>query len=729
MITMDFETRSTCDLKKAGAYKYSQDINTEVLCLAYKIDDGPTKLWHPAFENYDILEAPRPKDLIDLIELGEIVEAHNAGFEYAIWHNTLMRDYPFFPEIPENNFRCSAAMASHFTLPRTLEGAAKALRLPIEKDMEGNKLMLKMCKPRKPTKTERKMYKELGLDVNEEIFYHESKEDLLRIFKYCEGDVETEYAVSQALKPLAGNELEYWLMDQRLNRRGIYCDKELVEKALTMAEVAIRKLNGELAEITNGKVLKATARAKLSDFCKSQGYPLENTQAIYVKEKLEDPEIPAKVAKVLQICLDVNKTSISKYKQMLKQICSDNRLRDNHMYYGADRTGRWSGKGFQPHNFVRGFTKDMEDACSDLLNFNDIESLELLHSNIMDYLSKLTRGALMATPGKILHVADFAAIEARVLLWLVEDERGLDIFRKGEDIYKDMASGIYNKDIKKITKDERFMGKQSILGLGYGMGVETFDDTCVKYGVENERKFYKKVVDIYRKEKFPKVSNFWGEVENAAISAVLEPGKTVEIYKVKFKMQGRCLFCKLPSGRCLTYYEPLVVKRLKWYFPAVAKTGKDSSIMVSTKIGVSEGIARGIAKKRATEASKRLLEKGIFGKDQTSSREVRTSTQLTLTYMSRFNTKWLREETYGGKLTENIVQAIARDLLAAAMLRIDKHPDYELLLTVHDEIITETDKNITDIKILEDLMVELPEWAKGCPIDAEGWVGLRYKKD
>lgn len=717
--TIDFETRSILSVRDVGAFIYAHHPSTQVLCLAYKIGEAEAKLWHRGHPSLGIEESPFPEDLAQAIADGCLVEAHNNTFERWVWEVSLLREFPNFPKIPLKNMRCSAAKAAAFALPRALKDLAKALRLSTEKDMEGYKAMMKCCKPRKLTAEEKKEYKAQGIDPNTVVLWHNVKEDYLRTNTYCVQDVVVEHACSESLPELNPIELEYWQMDQRMNARGFYCDMALCHSALKMSEKAATSLNAELNAMTSGAVPRGSCRGKFKKWIHTRGIDLPNTQAKTL-EKFLKTDLEPDIQRALEISIQVNKTSASKFKSMLKSVHTDSRIRDTMVFNGA-RTGRWAGARVQPHNFLRGFNEWMEQVCEDIL-LNDPEIMEILYGEVLPTLAKATRGAISAPPGRDLIVVDFAAIEARVLLWLIDDEENLDrLFRSGLDPYKIMASSIYNVVYDQVIKDQRFIGKQTILGLGYGMGPEKFDDTCTGYGVENPRDFYKEIVELYRKETFPLIPAFWKAIEKAAIEAVKNPGKTIPCGKVKWAMKGRFLYCQLPSGRLLAYAEPLIRSRVSYAWEAVnIETGKPSTIRVTQNPKYSENVAWQKAFKIAKEAGKRIV-----------ARQPYSQTKDQLTYMhvnSSKEGKWERTETYGGKLTENVTQAVARDLMANGMLNADNNQDYDILLSVHDELISEVDEDKGSMDEYAELLTTIPVWAQGCPIAAEGWRGKRYKK-
>lgn len=726
---------------------------TEVMCFCWNFSEDPIEQvyeWQAGFPHLGIDQSPFPQELADRIAAGEILEAHNAFFEWCIYNHVWRKMLPDLPELPLSQIRCSAAKAAAFALPRALDKAIAALGLPQKKDMGGSANMLKLAKPRKPTAEEKRHFKAQGIDPETVVLFLEDREMILRNTQYCAQDVRAERGLSSVLRELPPRELEFWQMDLRMNARGITCDMALVHIAIKLAEEDTDRQNAELKKLTGGAVEKASGRVKFKQWMHDNGVKIPNTQGAVIDILLgHDPEdeeataelrmelrglteaLTPKTRRALEIVRDVNRSSVAKYKQMVIQVSEGNRLRDMMLYCGAARTGRWSGKGVQPHNFIRGYSEIMQEVCNDILKA-DPERLRLLYNgSVLEVLSKATRGAMVAAYGKKLMVADFAAIEARVLLWLANAMTALDVFYRGEDIYLDMASAIFkypctNKDDFPF---ERKVGKAAILGLGYQMGWEKFEDECRnKNGItDQEPKFFKDVVRVYREERFPEVKSFWYDLNEAAIQAVrqydpktMSKGPRIQCRRLAWFMWGQFLHMELPSGRLLSYFRPLIKTRVTYMFPALNERGHECSVMVSGPADLTEAAAKRKAQSLAKIAAKQLIPNG--------SPTVFKSDTLTFMHENSVTRQWERKETYGGELVENATQATARDLMAEAMLRVDNHPDYDLLLSVHDEEIAECDEDKGSVEEFEALMEELPDWAEGCPVDAEGWEGYRYRK-
>ena len=657
MIYLDFETRSEADIKKVGAWEYSLHPSTDIICLAAKQNGERVCL----ITQEQLQTLTRKKEvgrtILSEAVIGgkEIFESHNAFFEQAIWKNIMVKRYGW-PEIEDHRWRCSAAVAAYHALPRSLQTAGAALGLGVVKDLEGKKVMLQLCKPKSKTG---------GFMLPED-----SADKFQTLYDYCKSDVEAEFALSTRLGGLPERELEIWQLDQKINLRGVYVDREAVKGALKILEEYIGKLSKEVLEISEGAFETVNQRAKVIVWCQEQGESVNAYDKAYLAGVIDSIKNP-KVKRILEIRQALGKTSTAKYEAMLNSSTSDGRIRDVLKYHGA-LTGRWSGRLVQFQNLPRGNIKDMETSVK-MIKRGSATAIEMLHSNVMNFMSAAIRGMVCAPEGKLLVVSDFAAIEARVLGWLAGSEKMLNQFRNGEDLYKDMASKIYHVPIEEVTTEQRQLGKAAILGAGYGMGEATFYKTCLSWGITVSEELARVAIQAYR-NNYPQVPLCWKEQERAAYAAVRSRQKII-CGKITWSVESGFLKCLLPSGRSLHYYSPkFEVKKSDW----------------------GDGVE--------------------------------------LTYLGEKLGGCYRIGTYGGKLVENIVQAIARDLMAEAMLRVEKS-GFEVVLSVHDELVAEFDTEgltNTDLvkvqKNFDNLMAKTPDWAVGCPVESSGWIGKHYKK-
>lgn len=635
---IDFETKCRTNIK-AGASRYAQD--ADILCLSYQIGDEPIKSWRPG--------EPDPEDLLEHIRNGGILYAHNAAFEMAIWRHVCVPKQGW-PEVDISQWRCTQAEVLAVALPGSLANAGDALDLGIKKDIEGHKLMMKMCKPRKPSKHNKSEW-------------HDKPEDMDRLVEYCEQDIRAERAVHDAIPRLSLREQSVFTFDAIVNQRGIKIDRELAEAVIDVWGQYTEKLNEELEEITFGGITSADEVKAITKFLPRIGADVTSINKEAVTDLLTK-DLPPTAKRILEIRQSSALSSIAKFQKMLECIEPDDRVRGCFQYHGAAQTGRWAGRLFQPQNLPRGGLKaESLESLVSLVKTRDIETIELLSPlPVGKLLSSLCRSAIIAEDGKKFMVCDFASVEARGLAWSAGEEWLLEAFRSGKDAYKEMASAIYSVPYDKVNKDQRFYGKTAVLGCGYGMGHAKFRMTLEAQGVFASEEFCKAVVDAYR-SKNSKIQRFWYAVERAAVDAVrmLTPQK---VGPYIFHMQDRWLKARLPSGRDISWYKPTLTPGK--YNPELNYMGVDP---------------------------------------QTG--------------------KLRRESAYGGKIVENLIQALCRDLLVEAMSRLEKH-GYTVVMHIHDEVVCEVEKG--SIEQVEAIMSEVPKWAEGFPVGAEGFECRRYRK-
>lgn len=645
-IHIDFETRSELDLTKVGANRYARHSSTEAVCMAFAPLKGSPSLCIPATDLLCPIQAE--------IDIGELIYGYNVGFERAIWRHIMVPRFGW-PDIPDNQWRCSAAKGATHALPRALKHITEAMSLSHHKDVAGHKLMLRLCRPRKPTKANPSKWSGTPDEFNQ-------------LYAYCLDDVQAERALSKRIRELNPLELRIWQLDQKMNDRGIMVDVDGVQAAIEVGHEHKEFLKKEFTELTNIFVKKSIPPSKFLTWLNSNAVHATDTQKQTVVDLLKDETLEPKMRRVLEIKQELNKTSTAKYEKILMGVCKDRRLRDLLMYHGAS-TGRWAGKLVQPQNLPKNTLSDALRAL-ELLKARCLPAFELVYPEVLTTLSKMIRLSFMASPGKRMYGGDYSAIEARVLLWLAGDKHALGMFRKGADLYKDLASTIYHTNYDDVTFEQRDMGKRGILGCGFGMGAERFKANCKEVAdLEIPLSLAQKVIDIYR-DKYSSVTHLWHIQENAAMRAAVS-NKSHRAGYVMWAKHDDFLYCRLPSGRCLTYYKPKIES-------------------VETPWG-----------------------------------EMRPA--LTFMGINAQTRQWERQSTYGGKIVENITQAVARDLMAEAMLRVED-AGYEMLLTIHDELLSERLKGEGDEKEFAALMAVLPAWAEGLPVKVEGWSGERYLK-
>jgi DNA polymerase len=661
-LSIDFETRSVVDLRSTGVYPYAQDPTTDIWCMSYAFDDdGVIKTWAPRYPyqtgdgewRWHTLEFP--DEVRAHVEAGGTIRAHNAQFERLIWREILEPRYGA-PTAALEQFECSAAEAAEMGLPRNLAGVASVLGAETQKDMEGHNLMMRMCRPRS----------QKGSTVT----WWDVPDRVARLIAYCENDVRTEQAISKSLRRLTPKERELYLLDQRINDRGITLDIHLCKQAKTLAAVNIERSTAAIHELTGGKVEKLSQNARMLEWLRGQGMETDSIDKHAVAAMQAREDLDPKIEAFLQLRAEGAKTSVAKIESMLQCVGGDGRMRGLLMFFGA-HTGRWSGRLVQPHNFPKGKVANAEEYIPLVLKgargYDELDLLEVP----MEVLSSLLRPMMTAGPGRELVAADFVGIESRVLAWLAGDKAKVARMLSGKDEYKRLAAQIYGIREEDVTKAQRQFGKVGELGCGYGMGAAKLIDTAAKqFGVTMTEDEAALVVHTYRSMN-TEVIDLWYNLEAAARRAVVNPGTTVQVGPLKFSKRGAYLWVILPSGRPMAYPSPRIIER------------------------------------------------------ETPWGEKRPS--LECWGVNGYTRKWESYDLYGGLWAENVVQAISRDLLAEAMLRLDG-ADYPVILSVHDEIVSEVPLGAGSLDEFLEVMTALPSWAAGCPVSAEGWRGVRYRK-
>jgi len=635
IVSVDFETRSAVDLRKTGVYIYADDPSTDVWCMAYAFDDEEPKVWTPG--------DPIDVRLEDYIVEGGKLRAWNANFERVIW-NKIMVPRHKWPRTGASQWFCTMAQASAMGLPRALGQAADVLGVEQQKDKSGQALMMRMARPRRTNPD--------GSHV-----WWDTPDKMAALISYCEQDVRTEIAVAERLVEMDQQERQVFLLDQRINDRGVMLDRDLLNRVRVLADNSKEEIDAEIARLTKGKVTGATKGVDLVKWLNSYGVRTKSVDKQHVAALLARDDLHPVIRKVLELRQDGAKSSTAKLDSMENAAGPDDRMRGLLVYHGA-ATGRWSGKLVQPQNFPRPAKKqdELNEIIAKLKRGESVAD----HGAGTQIASDLLRSMLIAKPGHRLLFADYSAIEARVLAWLAGETTLVETFAKGGDVYRVMAKDIYNKPVDKIDGNERQVGKMAILGCGYGMGGKRFAEQCAAMGIAVDVEEAKRIVSVYR-EANSAISGYWRQLEE----------EFLENCRGVISKKGSFARLPLKSGRCLTYHNPRIVER------------------------------------------------------ETPWGEKRESVEVdTLNSVTR---QWTSQIIWGGLLTENVVQATARDLMAGAMMRLEM-AGYPVVMSVHDEIICEVPAERGVLAEMIELMVEVPAWAKGCPIAAEGKAGLRYEK-
>lgn len=652
--TLDYETKSEADLKKVGAYEYARHPSTEIICLAYKINGGKTKIWRPG-ERF-------PSELILVFRRKDFeLHAHNAYFEQVITRFVLVKYFDLECELPPERWFCTAAKAAAVAIPRNLEMAARVMRLSQLKDMAGSRVMKKYMKPTRKWTT----WANAGRVGPEPQKWYDDEFELADIYDYCKTDVEVEELLDATLPDLSPYERKVWLINQKMNLRGIQVDVATVKKIIAQIKEESITLEKEFRQIT--KLESVGQRDKLLKWLVSQGVNLENMRAKTIADALDSGKLPKLAHRVLEIRSQVSKTSNKKYNAFIDRAGTDGRVRDLSLYHGAS-TGRESGTGLQIQNLPKGKVKNILTAI-DVIQKEGLEGVKFYYPKPFDVYSSCIRGMITSSKDHELAVADYNAIECRILNWLAGNKEVLTDFAKGKDPYKKQASFIYSKPQDEITDDERFVGKIAELACGYQMGASRFLQTCIDWGAKGiTEDLAKKAVKSYRDTHQP-VVRLWGVMEKAAIHAVKKPGVKVTIAKVTWLFKDNFLWCTLPSGRKIAYFGAMVkMKKAPW----------------------GESLPK-----------------------------------LYYWYMDPLTKQWVNGPTYGGSIVENICQATAACVTRNGVMNASE-AGYQFMFQVHDEIICES-KNV-DLPEYERLLTTLPKWADGLPVKVGSWRGFRYRK-
>jgi DNA polymerase bacteriophage-type len=659
----DLETYSEIDLRARGLHNYATHPSTGIHCFSYGFTPDDIQTWTEG-EKF-------PGVIYDHIAHKGIFTAWNAAFEIALWNECAMHKYGW-PRLPVEQVRCSMAAAYAMGLPGALENVAPALGLEQRKDAAGKRIMLQLAQPRE----DGTFWRPWG-----------DPEKFERLYSYNRQDVRTEMGVLDRIMELSPGEQEIWQLDYKINQRGIMVDLPSIDRAIRLVDQEQLRLNAEMLRVTEGVVGKCSEVQMLVKWIRSQGVEIKGVAKADVLDALADETLPGNVEAALQLRKEAAKSSTAKLVAMRERASSDGRVRNLHQYHGA-ATGRWAGRGIQVQNFPR-TRPDIkpEDVVDIIANLGNRDYIDTMYGPCMDALADSLRGMLMAAPGHDLLAVDYAAIEARVLAWLAGQEEVLDIFRTHGKIYEHAAAGIYHVSLDEVTKAQRQIGKVAVLALGYGGGVGAFQSMARNYNVKVPDAEADQIKVAWR-QAHPKIVQYWYDLENAAITAVLDGGKHtagVKGREVIFLKNGSFLWCRLPSGRALCYpYPEIRTVQTPW-------GDLKEALTYMTELDSSQ-----------RKSSKVLDDPAAHG-------------------------AWQRISTYGGSLAENVTQAASRDLLADALLRFSQR-DATITLHVHDEIVCEIPKGSMSVKEAEQLMCVLPAWAEGLPVGAEGWVGPRYRK-
>lgn len=643
----DFETRCDLDLKEVGSEKYLRHPSADILFYTYKVEqlDGtvsPTEVWYAG----DVL--PRffshPNEFLHY--------EFNSQFDMRVKRYIGPKYGIVEPDL--DHMVDVMALCGRYTFPQKLELAAKTINPGGVQKSAGLALIKKICCP---------PYKYTHMDFKSFV-------------AYGIGDTESMYGLVKKLPMefLSEAEHEIWKLTVRINQRGIPLDMRGIKAILKCADAYQKQGVLDLQTQTRGKVQTPGQIARIKDFLNSEyNLNLKDLQADTLDTLIDDPSIPAGARKLMQLRKDLGPAAVKKFTKLWNTAVKG-RCFDNLRYYGA-HTGRWSGMGFQLQNLPRAKSKKPHKLLRDFISGAVMQS-----GSVIIESRKLVRHMLRAPDGHLLCVNDFSSIENRFLAWFTDDQASLQLFRNKGDQYKDMASAKFGVPYDEVTKDQRFVGKVIILGCGYGMGGDKFQETAAGYDLILSTAEAHEAVQAYR-AKYPEVPKMWYGTYSAAIAAIRHPGSTFEAYKCRFKVLAdrtgrRWLQLRLPNGSCLYYCEPYLEGDFR---PQVCYAGINS-----------------------------------------------------------YTKKWDKHKRIiPGLLVENIIQAIAREYMAEGAIALDQSPyEIEVLGLIHDEAL-----NMLPIKtikemggraaghIIGELMCYPREWCPDLPMSADGYISKHYKKD
>ena len=653
-LSLDLETRSSVDIGKCGVYKYAESPDFDILLFGVSVNSGPVTV-------YDLACGDTvPEEILAALSDNAITKwAFNASFERVCLSMWLRRNYPRYfrsygaeddpvrQYLDPSSWRCTMVLSAYNGLPLSLDKVGAVLGLEEQKMKEGKDLIRYFCTPSRTA----------GREWN----LPEHAPEKWELFKkYNQRDVEVEMQIQKRLRnyPVPDSVWEEYHLDQEINDRGIMIDRQLVEQAIRMDEISKKDLITRIQEITG--LENPNSVVQLKGYLEKNGMAVDSLGKKDVAAMIKTA--PEDLAEVLRLRLQLAKSSVKKYTAMQSAACIDDRCHGMFQFYGANRTGRFAGRIVQLQNLRRNSMPDLKQA-RELVRQGDYEMLSLLYTSVPDVLSELVRTAFIPAPGTRFVVADFSAIEARVLAYLAGEQWVLDVFKNGGDIYCETASRMFGVIVEKHGQNAelRQKGKQAVLSCGYGGSVGALRAMgALESGMKEDE--LQPLVDSYR-EANKKIVRFWWDVDAAAKKAIREH-TSVKVGLITYEARNGMLFAYLPSGRRLSYVKP--------------------------QIGTNR-----------------------FGGES-------------VTYMGLDSTKhWSRIETFGGKLVENTVQSVARDILCYAMRTLS---DCRIVAHVHDELIIEAGKDVSLQTICEQ-MGRTPPWLPGLLLRADGYECNFYKKD
>jgi DNA polymerase bacteriophage-type len=692
----DLETRSTVDLKKAGAFRYFEHPLTEIICMSWRIGDhGPVNRWRPGDED--------PYELLRHVETGGRMVGHNVGFDRRGWN---VKAPEHWPRISIEQSDCTMARGLALGLPASLDQLGRALKTPMRKDADGHRLMMQMCKPRRT-------------DADGAVVWWDDEERVERLQAYCDQDVETETDVDRSIPALSAEERRVWELDQRINDRGVMIDTASVTRALAVVEEALKRADDRMWWLTDGEVKKCSEAAKVVKWLNGRGIPATSVAKGEIEEIVLATSIlgDETAEEVIRLRRAAARTSTAKFKAMLNSVCADSRVRGSLAYHGA-ATGRWAGRIIQPQNFLRFDAEDLPDVMMilDLLGLprsagEIVDAIEAIIGPPLESVAKTMRAMLAAAPGRKFVSGDFANIEGRGAAWIADEHWKLEAFRDydrgvGFDLYNLSYARSFGMDVAAMPKKSfmRQIGKVQELALGYQGSVGAYITMAATYlikpaqvaaaaktavspeewfavattysddmsrGLDQETWTGIKIVVNAWRAAHPNIVQAWWDLQDAAIEAVGHPGLKVPVLqgRVTYLAANGFLYCRLPSGRVICYAMPRLIR-------------------TETETG-------------------------------------RVKLQVEYDAVDSYTKRWGPQRLYGGLQFNNVVQGLARDKLVSSMFRLED-AGYPLVLTVHDDNTSEVDEMFGSAAEYGAIMAEPDEWCPTMPVAVQAWEGARW---
>ncbi len=657
ILFLDAESFCEHDVKKIGAAKYVRHPSTEILIWTYAFDQGPVHLW-------DVTEDPTGYDHPDFqAALGDpsvAKVAFNSPFDRGLVNHVMQA------RSPVEQWFCAQVLAYSLSFSGGLDAVLKQIGFPADKQKmkEGKKLILKFCKPapknhnadrydRHNSPEEWGMFREYGIQDTAVL-----RELWMWLMKH---------------NNMSPEEWRLWHLDQAINERGVPVDTDLCHAAMDMHSKEKASIKSRLKDLTG--LENPLSNQQMRAWCEDHKFPMANLQKAYVADCIQYPGMPGEVKDALTLYSNAVQIAPTKWKAFLQKADDDGRIRGAFQFAGASRTRRWAGRGVQLHNLRRG---PVDECVAELIAAGDQPLVDFMYGDVMTALASSVRAAITAPAGTKLVVSDLSSIESVILGWLSGCGRINNIFISGKDTYKDFATELFGIPYDQVTKAQRTFAKPPVLGCGYQLGWRGLIEYAKSMGVVLTPAEAKHAVRTFR-DNYPEIPKLWRWLVDSVIY-VVNTGMPVEGYKLTITLENNFLFIRLPSGRRLAYFQPLIE-------PKVIKYEDE------------EGVMREMVKD-------------------------------SLTYMgvNRFTNQWDRISAHGGLLTENIIQAIARDVLAHGM-DAGHQRGICIIGHVHDEIMSLGHGTQKELDLLSEVMTIRPPWAPDMWLGASGYISQRYKKD